>query len=165
MNTGLISFVVPGQPVAKARTRSVPLMRNGKPVLGAGGRPIVTNYTPKRTVSYEGLVRFTGKQAMGSRPLLEGPLAMNLYIDMQIPESKSQKWKRAALAGMQRPTTKPDLSNVVKALEDGLNGVVYADDKQIVEMSICKRYAATPGVRVDVWQLDPQSLTQQELTS
>jgi len=52
------------------------------------------------------------------------------------------------------PTTKPDADNVVKAVFDGLNGVLWRDDVLVVDLRVRKRYAATPCVRVEVWALD-----------
>jgi Holliday junction resolvase RusA-like endonuclease len=59
-----------------------------------------------------------------------------------------------ALAGEVLPTTKPDADNVVKAVFDGLNGVLWRDDVLVVDLRVRKRYAATPCVRVEVWALD-----------
>jgi Holliday junction resolvase RusA-like endonuclease len=48
------------------------------------------------------------------------------------------------------PTTKPDADNVVKAVFDGLNGVAFRDDVQVVDLRVRKRYSATPAVRVQL---------------
>ena len=48
-------------------------------------------------------------------------------------------------------TKKPDLDNLVKALGDGMNGVVFADDSQIAQNGICRKvYGDTPGVTVTI---------------
>lgn len=39
-----------------------------------------------------------------------------------------------------RPTVKPDCSNVVKGLEDALNGILWHDDSQIVKLTVLKNY-------------------------
>ncbi|WP_156437951.1 RusA family crossover junction endodeoxyribonuclease, partial [Burkholderia sp. BDU5] len=41
------------------------------------------------------------------------------------------------------------ISNVGPALKDGMNGVVYVDDGQVVDLWVSKRYARTPGVRIE----------------
>src|SRR5512143_3830320 len=41
-----VRSVVPGDPQGKGRHRSFPLMRNGKPVVGPGGRPVIIQATP-----------------------------------------------------------------------------------------------------------------------
>ncbi|WP_175829702.1 RusA family crossover junction endodeoxyribonuclease [Burkholderia cepacia] len=53
-------------------------------------------------------------------------------------------------------TKKPDSDNVVKALKDGMNGVVYVDDGQVVDLWVAKRYAVVPGVRVEAIELNLQ---------
>lgn len=135
----VLRFVVPGLPVGKGRPRI------GK----AGGHARM--FTPAKTVQYESKVALAGEAAMAGRPLFEGAVGMGVAIDVPIPASWSGKKQRAALAGQVLPTTKPDCSNVIKALEDGLNGVVYRDDVLIVEGGFRKRYAAVPCVRVEVW--------------
>ncbi|MCO7656007.1 RusA family crossover junction endodeoxyribonuclease, partial [Pseudomonas aeruginosa] len=42
------------------------------------------------------------------------------------------------------------MDNVIKAIYDGLNGVVWKDDVQVVKAVVGKRYGETPGVRVKV---------------
>jgi Holliday junction resolvase RusA-like endonuclease len=150
----MIRFTVPGAPVGKGRHRSQPLMRGGKPVIGAGGRPIVTSHTPEKTVAYEGLVAHEGRIAMRGRSLIAGPVEMMLHIACAVPKSASKRARADMLAGRIRPTKKPDTSNVLKAIEDGLNGVVWVDDVQVVEHVISKRYAEVPGVTVEIEELE-----------
>nr|DAQ86101.1 MAG TPA: Endodeoxyribonuclease RusA [Caudoviricetes sp.] len=47
----------------------------------------------------------------------------------------------------------PDADNIAKAVLDGLNGVVYADDKQIVELKVIKAYAEVPRVEVTIEEI------------
>lgn len=149
----MIRFTVPGAPVGKGRARAQPLMRQGKPVMGHGGRPIVVHHTPEKTVNFEGLVAHEGRAAMAGRSLLAGPVELLLRIDCAVPASWSKRKTAEALSGRVRPTKKPDSSNVLKAIEDGLNGVVWIDDVQVVEHVISKRYAAVPGVTVEIEEL------------
>jgi Holliday junction resolvase RusA-like endonuclease len=129
-------------------------MRDGKPVIGPGGRPIVTTHTPEKTVAYEGLIAHSGRVAMAGRTMLLEPCGCRVLIDCQIPASWSGKKQRQALAGEVMPKAKPDTDNVIKAVFDGLNGVVWRDDVLVVDLHVRKRFAATPGVRVEVWALD-----------
>lgn len=145
---GAISFYVPGKPVGKGRARSTPLMRDGKPVIGAGGRPIITHNTPDKTVNFENLVGYHGQQAMQGRALYQGPMKLTLLIDFEVPKSWSQKKRIAALSGAVVPAKKPDCSNILKAIEDALNQVVYVDDVQIVRGWFDKRYKEKAGVTI-----------------
>lgn len=132
----MIAFTVPGQPQGKGRPRI------GK--IGAHARM----FTPAKTVAYEGLIAHAAQLAMAGRPMLDGPVEVSLAIECQVPASWSQKKQRQALAGEVMPTTKPDVDNVVKAVFDGLNGVLWRDDVQVVSLRLRKRYSGTPCVRV-----------------
>lgn len=149
-----IQFVVPGCPVGKGRHRSAPLMKGGKPVIGKGGRPIVIHHSDKKTASFEGLVAHSASVAMAGKQLIAGACFLELDIRLEIPQSWSKKKKQEALSGLLAATKKPDADNVEKAICDGMNGVVWKDDVQVVEVKKRKRYAETPGVVVIVRELD-----------
>jgi Holliday junction resolvase RusA-like endonuclease len=133
-----ITFTIPGQPVAKGRPRS--FVRGGH----------VAHYTPDKTARYENLVKLAGQQAMNGRPPMEGPVSLTVHAYFAIPASWSRKKQAAAYGGSITPTSRPDLDNVVKSIKDGLNGVAWRDDSQVVTLAAIKRYCATPGVAVTV---------------
>jgi len=134
--TLMINFSVEGDPVGKQRARH---RRVGN---------FVRTYTPAKTVDYETRIREAGQKAMGASEPLQTPVTMFLYIRTGIPKSYSKKRREACLSGQEKPTKKPDSSNILKAVEDGLNGVVYTDDCQIVNHHITKVYATDAGVDV-----------------
>lgn len=133
-----IVFIVPGQPQGKGRPRV------GK--IGGHARM----FTPEKTVAYEGLIAHAGHQAMQGRPLMEGPVSVVVDMRCQVPASWSKKKRAQALTGEIRPTSKPDQDNVLKAIFDGLNGVAWRDDVQVVDITSSKRYAPVPGVYVEI---------------
>lgn len=138
----MIQFNVPGQPVGKGRPRI------GK--VGAHARM----FMPAKTVSYESTVALAASQAMQGRELIDGPVRVLMSMFCQIPASWSRKKQEQALAGQIRPTTKPDADNVIKAIFDAINGVVWRDDVQVVELGVSKVYGAVPGVSVHVSPLE-----------
>lgn len=105
----------------------------------------VRTYTPKKTSDYETQVREAAKQAMTREPL-EGPVAVYLYFRLPIPRSYTKKRQEACLSGSERPTKKPDIDNLAKSVLDGLNGVIWHDDSQIVSLHLTKVYARNPGI-------------------
>lgn len=137
----MIAFTVPGAPQGKGRAKIVKI--------GSFRRMA----TPAKTVAYEGLIAHAAQQAMAGAPLLEDAAACNVFIDSPVPSSWSAKKQRAALAGEVLPTTRPDADNVVKAVFDGCNGVLWRDDAQVVDLRVRKRYSAVPCVRVEVWRV------------
>jgi Holliday junction resolvase RusA-like endonuclease len=138
MTINVIAFCVPGEPQGKGRPRATTI--NGMARL----------YTPKKTASYEGLVAHAAQQAMRGAVPFDRPCRIELDVLCTVPASWSAKKRAQALAGAIRPTKKPDADNVLKAVCDGMNGVVWRDDVQVVEWSGRKLYAETPGVNVRV---------------
>lgn len=130
------AFTVPGQPVAKGRAR---FARRGN---------FVTTYTPEPTARYENLVKVAAAEAMKGAAPMQGPIRLGVSILLQIPASWSKRKQAQAIDGLVAATKKPDADNVLKAVKDGMNGVVYLDDAQAVEIRLVKRYAAVPGVSV-----------------
>jgi len=133
----VVSFTVPGQPVAKGRAR----------ISTFGGH--VRSYTPEKTRRYENQVSAYAAEAMRNVPPMGGPVEVVVDAHMLVPKSWSIKKRFAAIAGQIKPTTKPDLDNIVKAL-DGMNGIIVVDDSQIVKLTATKRYAETPQLIVTV---------------
>ena len=133
-----VVFFVPGTPVGKGRPRA---SRVGKGV---------RMFTPEKTANYESLVATAAHAAMEGRAPILTACEATMEIRLQVPASWSKKKQAQALDGLMFPTKKPDVDNVVKAIFDALNGIVWGDDVQVVQLSLRKRYGATPGVTVAV---------------
>lgn len=84
------------------------------------------------------------------KPLLSGPLCLEMLVLVMAPVSWSKKKRDAALSGEISPTGKPDIDNVVKLVADSLNGIMWHDDAQIVRLVAEKRYAAEPETVITV---------------
>lgn len=125
-------FTVPGKPFGKQRPR---VARTGHA------------YTPKETVSYENLVRMTFVEKYPEVIPTGSPVILQVVAAFPIPQSWPKKKVRAALAGDICPG-KPDIDNVLKIIQDALNGIAYKDDALIWNATITKSYAERPGVTV-----------------
>jgi Holliday junction resolvase RusA-like endonuclease len=134
--TFMMQFHIDGEPVPKGRPKFTSI---------AG---FMRTYTPRKTVDYELTVRAAAKAAMGPTDLLETPVGVYLYIRLPIPKSHSKKRKDACLSGQEKPIKKPDIDNLAKSILDGMNGVVWKDDSQIVSLHITKVYASESGVDI-----------------
>lgn len=134
--TFMVQFTIDAPPVPKGRPKFSKI----------GG--FVRTYTPRKTSDYETIVRETAQQAMGQTELLETPVGVYLYIRLPIPQSYSKKRKEACLSGQEKPIKKPDIDNLAKSILDGMNGIVWKDDSQIVSLHITKVYASGSGVDV-----------------
>ena len=132
----MVTFKVDADPVGKQRARYA---KRGN---------FVQTYTPDKTRNYESLIKEAAIEAMGSSEPLESPVTLYLYIRAPIPKSLPKKRIEACLNGLEKPIKKPDASNVLKSVEDAMNGVVYKDDSQIVNIHVSKVYSSVSGVDV-----------------
>lgn len=130
------TFEIPGEAVPKGRPR---MTKSGHV------------YTPQKTRDYEAWVRLCWLQT--GQPMSLQPLQIRLEFLLPIPKSFSKKQREAALAGVLLPTKKPDIDNLVKAVLDGLNGLAYRDDQQIVALEAVKGYGAAPLVQVTLQEV------------
>ncbi len=90
-------------------------------------------YQPKRVTEWEQIVAWYALEAMWGNLLLEGDLKVELNF--------KRKNKR-----------KCDLDNLSKAVLDACNGIVWEDDRQIIDLRITKAHdKENPGVLVTVW--------------
>ncbi len=134
-----IAFTVPGEPGAKQRPRATTV----------GGHARM--YTPQQTVRYESVVTMCAGQAMRAAPPMAGPIAVEIEAIHTVPASWSKKRKEAALQGLEWPSgVRKDWDNIGKIVCDAMNGVVWADDRQVCDGRVIKRYGATPAVHVRV---------------
>lgn len=106
-------------------------------------------YTTPKTRAYENIVKST---AIDNRvPCVTTALRVELVIYKSIPKSFSKAKRKLANEGKIYPIAKPDIDNYVKSVLDGLNGVLFIDDKQIVDFRAIKKYSDNPRVEVTAW--------------
>lgn len=55
------------------------------------------------------------------------------------------------------PTTVPDIDKLSRSVLDGLSGVVWRDDAQVVAKLVRKVYAEHEGARIRLWLADAQT--------
>lgn len=103
----------------------------GRPRLGRGGHV----FTPKKTAAYEDKVGWTARIAMAHRCAYVGRVAVSISV--------------------QTSNKRGDVDNIAKSLMDGMNGVVYEDDSQVVDLHIrIERVKRKGRVSVMVTPLD-----------
>lgn len=92
-----------------------------------------------------------GLTARDHAPIIpwSGPIALHLSFYMPRPKSgKNAKY----------PTKRPDIDNLIHKLTDQMNGVLWADDSQIVDLVVSKKFAPvqpyeTTGLHVYVEEI------------
>ena len=135
-----IHFQVEGDPKGKGRPR---FSRVGN---------FTKVYTDKQTLTYEAMIATFAKQAMGGSEPLKTPVSVFLHVRLPIPQSYSKKRREACLNGLEMPCKKPDIDNIAKTYLDAMNGVIFVDDTQVIDLHVKKLYSAVAGVDVMVME-------------
>lgn len=132
-----VEFTIPGKPFGKMRHR----------VGTIAGRARAFNPAENRS--------FEQKVAEIARPLFqvpfEGPVKLRMVAVFEIPKSWSKKRQAEALGGFH--TQKPDSDNLAKSLKDGLNRIAWADDAQVADVRVVKRWGRHAETFVQVGAL------------
>ena len=136
-------LVIHMEPMPKERPRAT--------VVGGHARI----YTPRKTAEYEKHIADSWKTIHEGGPET-GPVSVRIAFVMPIPKSATRRAKLDMENRRVRPVTKPDADNLAKAVLDGLNGVAYKDDNQIVDLSVSKFYGPVPKVMIRVKSWEPQ---------
>jgi Holliday junction resolvase RusA-like endonuclease len=132
----VITFTVPGVPVAKARAR----------VTHWGA------YTPKSTVDAQRNIARAALVAMRGQDVFDEPVELSIIA--VFPEPARTLKARAAPNSAFRPV-KPDLDNLAKTVMDACIGVVWQDDSRIAVLHLAKIYGNEPELRIMVRPVNP----------
>ena len=102
-------------------------------------------------VEYENMVRLMFKlNKPTDYDLFDKPVRVRIEADFPIPKSFSKKRAEEAAAGVIHPQKKPDADNIAKIICDALNNIAYGDDTQVIELTVVKKYAKEPKVKVSI---------------
>lgn len=112
----------------------------------------VVAYTPSKTKKYENTLRSYMTNVMQVRDIYKKAIDVEINIEIIPPKTKinTKKSKELFLMGELYPTVKPDIDNYAKAILDAMNGIVFRDDAQIINLNITKRYSQTNNIIVKV---------------
>ena len=106
-------------------------------------------YDPKKVSTYKKQLGMMCKFQYKDKPL-DGPLIVSLKFYRQVQSSVSKKERELRITGAHRPIVKPDTDNYIKSTLDGLNGLLWEDDNQIVKIVAEKYYSDHPRVEIEV---------------
>lgn len=84
--------------------------------------------------------------------LFEGPLRLDILFYFPVATYFSKRKSEHILTCHHEK--KPDLSNLIKFVEDALNNVIYKDDAQICIISAQKLYSEVPRVDFTISRLN-----------
>jgi len=130
-----VRVLIPGRPIAKGSLR-----------VGRSGQVFSVN---------PGLKAWQERVALAVSAELDGaaphtcPVALTVTFTFQRPPSHFTKSGRLRKGAALAPG-RPDLDKLLRALLDGLTGVLFRDDAQVSELDAVKTYGDNPGVTLAV---------------
>lgn len=137
-SSSAVTFVVPG--------RAQP--GGSKRAFIRGGRAVVTDAN-KNVGAWKERVSIVAAGAYRNAPLA-GPLRLSISVVCIRPASHFTSKGALAKGAREYPSVKPDLTKLVRAIEDALTGIVWVDDAQVVHQCAEKIYGARDEVVVAV---------------
>jgi len=126
----VIKFVINARPQPKERPYSI----------GRGKRR-----TPDRTANFELAVAAEFRAQHPFHELFTGPVGMSVDIQFRRPKTVEKGYWH---------TNPGDSSNIVKAIEDGLNRVAWLDDRQVAKLGASKHWGDCDRIEVSIWPLE-----------
>ena len=137
-----LTIEVPGNPVPKGRPRF------------SRGRV----FTPKRTSDYEAIVAVAAQNAMKEAGVTKTSEMVEVTVTAVIEIPKSYRGKKRTDALLGRTAPSPDIDNLAKSILDGMNRVVWDDDRLVVKLAACKKWGEAGGTVIEVRYLDDHSV-------
>jgi Holliday junction resolvase RusA-like endonuclease len=125
----MITFFCPGIPKAS---------QTGSVVRRPDGRA----FPLRRNTAWGDYVAVVAREHAPMLPLI-GPLVLDLVYTFPRPRAVSPRHRPA-------PCVRPDAENLLKHQLDALNGVLWKDDAQIVDLRVRKVYGSKPGLTLTV---------------
>lgn len=141
-----ISFVVHGLPQPAGSKRAFPFRKAG------GKLGVAVSDDNPRSRDWKNAVASAARELYGG-PLLTAPLMLN--IALYFPRPKGHFGKKGLRPGAPKSmTTRPDATKCLRAIEDALQGVLYANDSQIVSQVVTKEYGESGMVKIEVTPME-----------
>lgn len=133
---GRLRVLIPGQP----QTGSFRFTRAGR------------RYTPKTVAEWRGYVRARIAEAVQSMIPARHPVELCITIrkpkPASLPKRANSKWP-CPWAWV----TKPDCDNVTKPTKDAIKTIAFADDAQVTDLIVRKRWGEREEVEISVREL------------
>jgi Holliday junction resolvase RusA-like endonuclease len=126
-----VSFTVRGLPVPQGSSKAFVV----------AGRARITSAS-KGLPAWRNAIATAAASAMGERPVMTGPVSVEVCFYLPRPASAP---KRVLV-----PATRPDVDKLLRALLDGITGVVLKDDSLVVDVTALKRFGDVLGAKVEV---------------
>lgn len=137
-----VTFTVYGTP-QPAGSKTAGMSKSGK---------MFVRDSAKGSAPWKRQVAQSAGMAMNGRGVLDG--ALKLTVIFTVPRPKGHYGKRGIRpSAPPYPTVRPDVTKLLRAVEDACTGVVWRDDAQVVHQHAMKLYGETAKCAVEVSQV------------
>jgi Holliday junction resolvase RusA-like endonuclease len=130
----LITFTINGRPQQRgSKQANVKYGKDGKPVTKDGRVLTFAKDDNEKSKEWMSLVR-DAAVAVFRDELIRGPVRLTCWFYFRRPEAHYGSGKNSGRLKSSAPEhhcQTPDLSKLLRCVEDGLTGIVWADDKQV----------------------------------
>ena len=115
-------------------------------------------YEKSNIKSYKQRVGYIARKEFKQPIERDIPLEIEMKFYMPIPKylSKVKKNRLTLDKEVKYVTKKPDPDNLLKAILDGLNGIAYFDDGQVVKLKVEKVYSFNPRTEIEILALEEE---------
>lgn len=130
----------------------IPAPQGSKTAYKRGGR-IVLVETSKKLAPWRNTVANTTATQMKQQHATTIPTGVPVKLDLLFtltPPKSARKNTRDYVV------RRPDLDKLIRAVNDALTGIAYADDNQVAVIHTSKRYGPTPGVHITITPLNQE---------
>lgn len=126
----------------------VPIPQGSMSAFIRGARAVVIDQKSPRLKPWRQMVNVKARDYFPAP--LEG--AVEASLEFFLPHPRYHYTKTGAKSSRYRiyPPVKPDLDKLVRAVLDGLTGVAFRDDAQVVTIQASKTYGIRPGVQISI---------------
>jgi len=146
----LIAFTVPGIPRPGGSKTATVIRRKGGAIVMKNGRPLVTTReSGKHTAEWRQTVAYFARKAYQGEPL-RVPLMVGVVFTMPRPKNHYRANGELKPNAPAWHASKPDATKLMRAAEDALSGIVWADDSIIVRQHVSKAYGERPGMSITI---------------
>ena len=144
-----IEFFVPGVPRPGGSKTAGYNRKTGKSFVREAG---------KHTADWRAVVSLAASEAMGDRPLLTGPLRLDINFYFERPKNhyRTRNGLISDVVKLSAPVykiTMPDRTKLTRSTEDAMTKIVWRDDAQVCDGRLVKRYGEKPGALIIITEL------------
>lgn len=146
----MIEFFVPGIPASAGSKTGFPV-KNKK----TGKIKVIMAPASKKQKPWMAKVASIASESYLGK-LLYGPIDLRVIFYFHRPKSHFGTGKNSGKLKSNAPiyvTKKPDLTKLVRAVEDALTGIIWKDDSQVVMQSTGKFFCDKPGAKIIIKEL------------